>query len=66
MPAASIEPAAFIKDVPDFPKKGIVFKDITPLLGDYYTAVTSLAPSLDGTRLGYLLQGRTASFGFLQ
>ena len=24
----------FIRDVPDFPKKGIVFKDITPLLGD--------------------------------
>ena len=25
---------ALIKDVPDFPKKGIVFKDITPLLAD--------------------------------
>ena len=25
---------ARIKDVPDFPKKGIVFKDITPLLAD--------------------------------
>lgn len=24
--------SAFIRDVPDFPKKGIVFKDITPLL----------------------------------
>ena len=24
----------FIVDVPDFPKKGIIFKDITPLLGD--------------------------------
>jgi adenine phosphoribosyltransferase len=23
-----------IRDIPDFPKKGIVFKDITPLLGD--------------------------------
>jgi adenine phosphoribosyltransferase len=23
-----------IRDVPDFPRKGIVFKDITPLLGD--------------------------------
>ncbi len=24
----------FVRDVPDFPKKGIVFKDITPLLAD--------------------------------
>jgi len=24
----------FIRDVPDFPKKGVIFKDITPLLGD--------------------------------
>ncbi|MDP9226275.1 MAG: adenine phosphoribosyltransferase [Actinomycetota bacterium] len=24
----------FIRDIPDFPKKGVVFKDITPLLGD--------------------------------
>ena len=25
---------SLIRDVPDFPKKGIVFKDITPLLAD--------------------------------
>jgi adenine phosphoribosyltransferase len=25
---------AGVRDVPDFPKKGIVFKDITPLLND--------------------------------
>ena len=23
-----------IRDIPDFPKKGILFKDITPILGD--------------------------------
>lgn len=28
------ELAALIRDVPDFPKPGIVFKDITPLLAD--------------------------------
>ena len=26
--------ASFIRDVPDFPKEGIIFKDITPLLAD--------------------------------
>src|SRR5438552_17145876 len=26
---------ASVRDVPDFPKKGIVFKDITPLLSDH-------------------------------
>lgn len=28
------ELAHFVRDVPDFPKPGVVFKDITPLLGD--------------------------------
>ena len=26
---------SYIRDVPDFPEPGIVFKDITPLLGDF-------------------------------
>jgi adenine phosphoribosyltransferase len=30
----SIDLNAFIRDVPDFPKPGILFKDITPLLAD--------------------------------
>ena len=29
-----IDLGSYIRDVPDFPKKGIIFKDITPLLGD--------------------------------
>ena len=28
------KPRAAVRDVPDFPKKGIVFKDITPVLSD--------------------------------
>jgi adenine phosphoribosyltransferase len=27
--------ASLIRDVPDFPKPGVVYKDITPLLGDH-------------------------------
>ena len=34
----ALEP--FIRDIPDFPKPGIVFKDITPLMAD--------AAALDG------------------
>ncbi|GAB4315880.1 MAG: adenine phosphoribosyltransferase [Candidatus Sumerlaeia bacterium] len=30
----SLDLKSFIRDVPDFPRKGIVFKDITPLLLD--------------------------------
>lgn len=32
--ASQIELTDFIRDVPDFPKPGIVFKDITPLLAN--------------------------------
>ncbi len=28
----SVDLGALIRDIPDFPKPGIVFKDITPLL----------------------------------
>lgn len=35
MPAATLEKlAAAVRDVPDFPKPGIMFKDITPILAD--------------------------------
>src|SRR5437762_2340481 len=32
--ARMIDLTRYVRDVPDFPKPGIVFKDITPLLGD--------------------------------
>lgn len=38
-----------IRDVPDFPEKGVVFKDITPLLGDaeaFRTAIRHMAEPL--------------------
>jgi adenine phosphoribosyltransferase len=28
----SVDLAALVRDIPDFPKPGIVFKDITPVL----------------------------------
>jgi adenine phosphoribosyltransferase len=41
---------AGIRDVPDFPKKGIVFKDITPLLGDHALFHASIDLFLDRCR----------------
>ena len=34
MPVTSADISAAIRDVPDFPKPGILFKDITPVLAD--------------------------------
>jgi adenine phosphoribosyltransferase len=34
MKGRAMDLKSFIRDVPDFPKKGILFKDITPLLGN--------------------------------
>lgn len=37
-PASGLEKSfdlkSFVRDIPDFPKPGVLFKDITPLLGD--------------------------------
>jgi adenine phosphoribosyltransferase len=57
---------SFIKDVPDFPKPGIVFKDITPLLAnpDAFRATIEL---LAGRAAGLALEGILAieSRGFI-
>ncbi len=34
MPETNIQLADYIREVPDFPKPGILFRDITPLLAD--------------------------------
>lgn len=33
----------YIRDVPDFPKQGITFKDITPLLGDGFAFLQAMS-----------------------
>ena len=58
--------AARIRDVPDFPKPGILFKDITPLLGD--GAVFRLVTDLFAERIAPLAPGKLVgieSRGFL-
>lgn len=47
-----MELRSFIRDIPDFPKPGIVFKDITPLLADrgaLQRTVDQLADGFDST-----------------
>lgn len=38
----SSELRGFVRDIPDFPSPGIVFKDITPLLGDQQAFATTV------------------------
>lgn len=50
----SIDLSSYIRDVPDFPKPGIVFKDITPLLADavaFKACVTALAEPYRGAAI---------------
>lgn len=56
----------WVHDVPDFPKKGIVFKDITPLLSDakaFAAAVDTMAEPFVGK--GITLVAGIESRGFL-
>lgn len=50
-----VDPKSLILDVPDFPKKGIVFKDITPLLADskaFASAIETMAKPFVGKEIG--------------
>src|SRR5687768_11991584 len=49
--APDMDLKAFIRDIPDFPKPGVVFKDITPLLADpiaFRHAIDRLGVHFDG------------------
>ena len=49
---------AKIRDIPDFPQPGIVFKDITPLLGDakaFGTAIDLLRQRYHGRHVDYVV-----------
>ena len=46
----SAQIAALIRDIPDFPKPGVTFKDITPLLDDHTTFTTVVRALADAGR----------------
>lgn len=54
-----------IRDVPDFPKKGIVFKDITPLLADpeaFSSAVDLIAKNYENKEIDLVLGAEARGF----
>jgi adenine phosphoribosyltransferase len=58
---------AAIRDVPDFPKPGIVFKDITPLLGDAGTfrkAMELMAEMCGGLEVDHVVAIESRGFIF--
>ncbi|MGH8998964.1 MAG: adenine phosphoribosyltransferase [Acidimicrobiia bacterium] len=51
MPSVDVSLKDLVRDIPDFPKAGVAFKDITPLLGDaegYALLVEAIAASASG------------------
>jgi adenine phosphoribosyltransferase len=58
---------SIIRDVPDFPKKGIVFKDITPLLKDpkaFQAVIEQLAKRYEGKNLKAVVAMESRGFIF--
>jgi adenine phosphoribosyltransferase len=56
---------AYIRDIPDFPKPGIVFKDITPLLLDstaLAAAIDALAAIVRPERIDYVVAAEARGF----
>lgn len=58
---------AFIRDIPDFPQKGILFKDITPVLKNpkaFRQAIDSLAKNLKNKKIDYVVGIESRGFIF--
>jgi adenine phosphoribosyltransferase len=57
----------FVRDVPDYPKPGIIFKDITPLLGSapaFRSACDAMAKSFDGDGVTHVAAIESRGFFF--
>jgi adenine phosphoribosyltransferase len=68
MPAsASLDLRDWIRDIPDFPKPGILFKDITPLLGDpaaFRVTIERLAERFRDARIDTIAAAEARGFIF--
>ena len=64
---ADLDLKTFIRDIPDFPKPGILFRDITPLLQDpkaFRAAIKRLAERYDGKKIDKVLCVESRGFLF--
>ena len=62
-----IELQNIIRDIPDFPKKGILFKDITPLLSDaeaFRLSIDAFAAELQKKQIDYIVGIESRGFIF--
>ena len=58
---------SFIRDIPDFPRKGIIFKDITTLLQDggaFRRATDAMAAQFEGKKIDAVLSVEARGFMF--
>lgn len=64
---AALEIARHIREVPDFPKPGISFKDITPLIENglaFHAAVDGMARATEDTEYSRILSAEARGFVF--
>jgi adenine phosphoribosyltransferase len=62
-----IDLARYIRDIPDWPKKGILFRDITPLLADpraFPAAIDALSTPFEGMGVDYVAAVEARGFIF--
>ncbi len=67
MEATVEEIRRYIREVPDFPRRGISFKDITPLIEDgpaFHVAVDGMAKAAEGVRRPDKLRRETISAAY--
>jgi len=67
MSGKGIDLKRYIRDVPDWPKKGILFRDITPLLGDpraFAAAVDALSGDFSRAGIHYVAAVEARGFIF--
>jgi adenine phosphoribosyltransferase len=65
--SGDLDPRNWIRDIPDFPKPGILFKDITPLLGEpkaFGAVIDRLAEAFAGRSIDTIAAAEARGFIF--